>query len=383
MRNIFATTVLTLALLAAPTLASADTLTDLQARIDSLLAQIKTLQAQIGTTNSTPTSAAISASPVLCLVIQSNLSLDGTDGATNGDVTKLQTFLAQDPSLYPEGRITGYFGPATERAVQRWQARNGIVSSGDADSTGYGFIGPRTRAALAEGCTTDESPLGVAIQRTLSATPTSGIAPLVVQFNIQGLNLSGTTTSTYTLDFGDSSAPYITTSVGKDLVIHTYNQSGTYIAALRKTPGAVKDVDLIGTVTITVTGSSNVRPIITSITPTEGGAGAFIVVYGNGFNAKGSPIIEFLKNGTISGSLNSISYISLDGAKLHFSLSPIFVANSTPGLYQIRYSNSGVVSNAVNFTISSASLYAVSASQGLIPLTVQFTTTLGRGDGIE
>ena len=46
------------------------------------------------------------------------------------------------------GNETTYFGPATERALQRFQAANGIVSSGAPDSTGYGAFGPSTRSAL-------------------------------------------------------------------------------------------------------------------------------------------------------------------------------------------------------------------------------------------
>jgi peptidoglycan hydrolase-like protein with peptidoglycan-binding domain len=63
-------------------------------------------------------------------------------------VAALQQFLAEDPSLYPEGTVSGYFGALTEAAVQRFQARYGIVSSGSAATTGYGAIGPKTRAKM-------------------------------------------------------------------------------------------------------------------------------------------------------------------------------------------------------------------------------------------
>ncbi|MDB5224531.1 MAG: protein of unknown function with transrane region [Candidatus Adlerbacteria bacterium] len=69
-------------------------------------------------------------------------------GATGSDVTSLQTFLAADVSLYPEGLVTGYFGSLTRAAIQRFQAKNGIVSSGTAASTGYGRVGPSTMAAI-------------------------------------------------------------------------------------------------------------------------------------------------------------------------------------------------------------------------------------------
>lgn len=69
-------------------------------------------------------------------------------GARGTNVTNLQTFLASNPSFYPEGLVTGYFGALTRAAVQRFQAFYGIVSSGTAASTGYGRVGPMTLARI-------------------------------------------------------------------------------------------------------------------------------------------------------------------------------------------------------------------------------------------
>ncbi len=71
-------------------------------------------------------------------------------GSTGQEVTDLQTYLAMNASLYPSGLITGYFGPLTEAAVQRFQAAQGIVSSGTPGTTGYGRVGPQTMARLNE-----------------------------------------------------------------------------------------------------------------------------------------------------------------------------------------------------------------------------------------
>ena len=64
------------------------------------------------------------------------------------EVRALQEFLKRDPALYPEGLVTGFFGPATERAVQRFQKKYGIASGGAPTTTGYGILGPKTRAKL-------------------------------------------------------------------------------------------------------------------------------------------------------------------------------------------------------------------------------------------
>lgn len=68
-------------------------------------------------------------------------------GMSGDDVTALQTYLAADPAFYPEGMVTGYYGPATQRAVGRFQEKYGIAAPGD---SGYGRFGPKTRAKLNE-----------------------------------------------------------------------------------------------------------------------------------------------------------------------------------------------------------------------------------------
>jgi len=79
-------------------------------------------------------------------------SIDGQldFGDSNQEVTELQTFLALDSEIYPEGLVTGYFGPLTQQAVQRFQAEHDIVSSGTPSTTGYGRVGPLTMAKINE-----------------------------------------------------------------------------------------------------------------------------------------------------------------------------------------------------------------------------------------
>lgn len=69
-------------------------------------------------------------------------------GDSGQQVSALQTFLAADPSVYPEGLVTGYYGNLTVAAVGRYQCKNGIVCSGDPTSTGYGRVGLSTLAKI-------------------------------------------------------------------------------------------------------------------------------------------------------------------------------------------------------------------------------------------
>jgi peptidoglycan hydrolase-like protein with peptidoglycan-binding domain len=61
-------------------------------------------------------------------------------GMTNPDVASLQTFLAQDPTIYPQGLVTSYFGLLTKAAVSNFQVRNGIAA--------VGRVGPITLLAI-------------------------------------------------------------------------------------------------------------------------------------------------------------------------------------------------------------------------------------------
>ncbi|MFZ2720182.1 MAG: peptidoglycan-binding domain-containing protein, partial [Minisyncoccia bacterium] len=63
------------------------------------------------------------------------------------DVKQLQTALVQKGYLTSSG-ITGFYGNFTRIAVQKYQCDQQIVCSGTAASTGYGTLGPQTRARL-------------------------------------------------------------------------------------------------------------------------------------------------------------------------------------------------------------------------------------------
>ena len=50
-------------------------------------------------------------------------------------------------SIISFGNETEYFGSLTEKAVQKFQTKYNIAKSGD---SGYGYVGPKTRAKLNE-----------------------------------------------------------------------------------------------------------------------------------------------------------------------------------------------------------------------------------------
>lgn len=68
-------------------------------------------------------------------------------GLKGEDVRTLQTFLVNQ-GYTTQDNITGFFGPITEATVKKFQKANSIVSSGTPLSTGYGSVGPKTKAKI-------------------------------------------------------------------------------------------------------------------------------------------------------------------------------------------------------------------------------------------
>lgn len=87
---------------------------------------------------------------VIAVVVVSTLSLNAATyvpltgqvnvGDTSADVTSLQMFLAANPSIYPEGLVTGYYGALTKSAIVRFQNLYGIDP--------VGRVGPLTLAKI-------------------------------------------------------------------------------------------------------------------------------------------------------------------------------------------------------------------------------------------
>ncbi|TSC68523.1 MAG: hypothetical protein G01um101456_610 [Parcubacteria group bacterium Gr01-1014_56] len=115
-------------------------------------------------------------------VFLKNLSL----GMSSEDVRSLQTLLASDKDIYPEGTISGYYGPLTQKAVGQFQLKYGVVTS--AGTTGYGNVGPKTRAKLQEVF----SGAAPALTPTTSpaATPTSALFSVNLIFGMQSSDVS-------------------------------------------------------------------------------------------------------------------------------------------------------------------------------------------------
>jgi len=127
---------------------------------------------------------------------------------SGSDVSALQTFLASDPSLYPQGLVTGYYGFLTRAAVSNFQIRNGIQA--------VGRVGPVTLPVLnlqMSGSLSDNAGAPVITGVSVNASRNSAIVswntnelakgvvhfspnPLTTYEGANSVNISGNTTMT-------------------------------------------------------------------------------------------------------------------------------------------------------------------------------------------
>lgn len=97
-------------------------------------------------------------------------------GLRNVDVAALQSFLVSNGYLSADN-ATGLFGSLTEQAVKRFQSDNGIVSSGNSQTTGYGSVGARTLIAIRKACNGESTTPSVNQSENKQNTP-SDVQPI-------------------------------------------------------------------------------------------------------------------------------------------------------------------------------------------------------------
>ena len=406
----------------------------LRLQIESLIKQVQAIQAQLGAlsqgaipaspatpaqpgSKGTPATPAIPAIRACPLPLRYNLYLGLSDQETEGDVTYLQQFLAQDSDVYPEGKISGFFGPLTEQAVKRWQAKQGLVSGGSPDTTGYGVIGPKTRERLRTICGgVDPSPAPIPSPTPIpwsSPTPTPipfpnplpteiPVVPQpvvmpatgavhVVEPNGGEIRLAGYRTSIGWAAQGDVDDVSIgyrncrtceTTWLYSHVPVTTVSPSGFWLEMSRDwdipssiTPGVNYFMHVIGYKNNAEVSSdlsdapfiiSN-TPNVTDFSPRSGPAGTMVSVTGSGFTAQNNTV----KFGTWGGTLSVIATASSpDGRTLQFTVP----AGISAGSYNFQIINANGQGNLPTFQVTATAATSTVST----PLT-NTTTCAGAG----
>ncbi|MBI4118897.1 MAG: peptidoglycan-binding protein [Parcubacteria group bacterium] len=396
-------------LVAEPVLAQTNeqVIQQLQAQIEQLKAQITVLQQQLGgvtpsksetAPSSRPTPTSISTEKSECPVFSQTLYRGVSDANTKGEVTKLQKMLAEDSTVYPEGLVTGHYGLLTEKAVQRWQAKQGIVSSGSA-ATGYGVVGPQTRSKMSIACPTPApippKPIPAPTDNITVLSPNGGeqwaidsnqtiqwtskpiaVGSALAQIAYVDINLSSWSipckseeinkvcplafppSFSTTLARKAPNSGSFSWTVGKDIPV------GQYVISISNSGNTSQydQGDAAFTVTSPVSQPVTETPKITSLSPSLGAVGAQVTLTGASFTSTGNKI----KFGNLGSEDNpNYSLNSSDGKTIIFTvpsgnylacwnanpacLAPAYLTQ--PGVYGISVINTNGASNEVSFTV--------------------------------
>jgi len=112
---------------------------------------------EIAATVETATPEPVVISAPVTSVVSSVFTKTMKAGMTSVDVKRLQQILNSDSDTQiassgvgSPGHETNYFGNLTREAIKKFQKKYNIVSSGTEATTGYGLVGPSTRAKLQE-----------------------------------------------------------------------------------------------------------------------------------------------------------------------------------------------------------------------------------------
>ncbi len=227
-----------------PSVTSAQSISfdQLQVQINALLEQVRILQNQLSTLQiNIPTPsvghsvppAVVPPPPIQPVVspvrhrVCSALYRDLVQGVQGDDVRSLQEFLQSQGHLAAEP--TGLFGTTTSQAVLWWQLGEGI--------TVVGSFGPVSRERIRRWCGGGT----VVSNRLLTATPTSGQAPLTVNFDAH-VSITNpqmvADMGRYKIRFGDGAEQVFTCTwalpqcTGPQYASHIYAENGTYTASL-------------------------------------------------------------------------------------------------------------------------------------------------------
>lgn len=139
-----------LVVVALPARAQTADISAIMARMQEIIREMQTLQGEftqlsqsltggtgtpVATETVAPTGSVLGAATTV-------LQEEAVYGATNDTVERIQKLLATDPLLYPDGIVSGFFGPKTQEAIKNLQARFGMNP--------VGVVGPSTATLIME-----------------------------------------------------------------------------------------------------------------------------------------------------------------------------------------------------------------------------------------
>ncbi|GEM_PF-2787940 len=250
-----------------------------------------------------------------------------TDNTSGNEVSKLQQLLSEEPDVYPQARVTGYFGQLTEAAVGLWQTKHHVVSSGSPETTGYGVVGPKTRTELN---------LVLSARHPALNSESVPIAPIFGLSNSGDIYISRPTSGTVSAT--SSVNIYLPQHISSNI---NFAMSGLPVGVNIATPASCNDT-CTRIITVAVTPDTPIGTytlIVTATTPGTSGTTALNLTINNApvfhftVSNSGNIVIEKPLNGTTVGG-NTIT-VTLTGGptnRLTFTQSGLPTGGTAPTL---------------------------------------------------
>lgn len=314
-----------------------------------------------------------------CTAITKDLSL----GSRNSEVTTLQNFLVSQN--YPGGgawMITGYFGQATAQAVRNFQGQQGLPSTGTVDSSTRTAVArvtcggqasvTQTNAPYNQGSTYPYTYNTIGSLAITTLSQNTGFAGASVTIWGTGFDAFNNTVNFGTISLGNISS----NGTSLTFVVPSYPPGGTVDLRVTNSRGTSNPISFTivqnpiacGPYTSYAgpygsscacgsygcAGNMNPNAIVTPalhyLSPSSGGVGSAITVFGSGFTTTGNTV--HFGSGVIAN-LNSP-----DGRSVSFTLPSQLTGFGTQvttlSTYEVYATNSaGYKSNILPFTVTS------------------------------
>jgi len=285
-------------------------------------------------------------------------------GSRGAEVFALQQML--NNAGFSVGRIDGIYGYRTDRAFMDYLAQNNNYSN--YNNYSYPYQNPYSNPYQNPYPYYNQTPTisGINGPQTLNVNQLGTWTVMVP--NISGGNL------TYSINWGDQ--PLYAYGTNNSSVLspqqsaiftHTYRQAGTYQPTFTVTSSSGQSAS--ASLSVVVSGAtSNITPIIYSLSPTYGLVGTQVTISGTGFG-NNSCTTYYCSNGNTTNTVNFGGTVipnvySYNGTSLTFTVpsnlntcysgqycTQVYVPVN-PGVYPISVSNANGVSNSVSFTVS-------------------------------
>lgn len=294
------------------------------------------------------TETSFAANSADCINLSYNLGYASSDSKTNGEVTKLQSFLKAQGHL--SATPNGNFGPATLAAVKKFQTANGISSTGT--------VGALTRMAVQiKSCVSvsePAKPVATSTPSTLAVTsPASGTKLLIGQYKKIVWTSSGYIQDIVLEDESGVAQGFVTPSIGGTMsylwkvgTVFSSRAQGNVVVQ----PGNYR-IRVRGSGTDQVSGLFTIEAqpmVVKYLMPTDVAAdgSSSVLIYGSGFP---ETVAIFIDNRYATNATKL--YSSTDGKIIVFAIP----ANVPVGTHEIILDNTyGTSISAGHVTVTSS-----------------------------